>query len=273
MGYEVGRNVRTELRWANGEYGKLPELAGELARLPVDVLAAPGGDPAAHAAKAATSTIPIVFMVGSDPAKSGLVVSLNRPGYNATGLNIFTLELGSKRLQLLRDLLGRTELIGILVNSNNPNASTDANNLQDAARTLGQKVAIIQASTAEEIDKAFATFAAELKVTAVLVNSDPFYLSQRDQLAALAIRYSLPAIYSLREHVAAGGLMSYGTDLIDAYRQLGAMAGRVLRGSKPNDIPVEQPTKYNLVINVKAAKALGITVPQTLLATADEVIE
>jgi putative ABC transport system substrate-binding protein len=205
MGFAEGRNVRTELRWANGEYEKLPELALDLARRPVDVLAAPGGDVAAVAATAATATIPIVFMVGRDPVKAGFVARLNRPGGNATGVNILTSELAAKRLELLRELVPRSKAadIGVLVNPTNPNATTDTQDLQQAAAILRQGLAFVQASTPDAIAAAFATFA-EKKVPAVLVNTDPFYLNRREQLAALAARHGLPAIYSLREHILAG---------------------------------------------------------------------
>jgi putative tryptophan/tyrosine transport system substrate-binding protein len=272
LGYIAGRNVRTEVRWANGQYAKLPELAAELAGLHVDVLASPGGDVATVAAMAATKTIPIVFMVGRNPVKAGFVARLNRPGGNATGVNILTSELAAKRLQLLRELVPDLELIGVLINPNNPNAATDPQDLQEAAATLGLKLSFLQASTPDEITQAFASFAAQ-KLKAVLVNTDPYYLGRRDQLAELAARCSLPAIYSLREHVTAGGLISYGANLIEAYRLLGGFAGRVLRGSKPADMPVEQPTSYELTINLKMARALGLEVPPTLLARADEVIE
>jgi putative ABC transport system substrate-binding protein len=272
QGYVVGRNVRIELRWANGEYDRLPELAAELARLRVDVLASPGGDVATVASMAATKTIPIVFMVGRNPAKAGFVAHLNRPGGNATGLNILTSELAAKRLELLRDLVPNLGLIGVLVNPDNPNATTDPQDLQDAAATLGLKLSFRQASTPDEITEAFASFAAQ-KLTAVLVNTDPYYLGRRDQLAELAARHSLPAIYSLREHVTAGGLISYGANLIEAYRLLGVFAGRILHGAKPAEMPVEQPTKYELAINLKAAKALGLEIPPVLQARADEVID
>ena len=272
QGYFVGRNVRTELRWANGHYEKLPELAAELARLRVDVLASPGGDVATVASMAATKTIPIVFMVGRNPAKAGFVASLNRPGGNATGLNILTSELAAKRLQLLRDLIPNLELIGVLFNPDNPNAATDPQDLEEAAATLGLKLSFLQARAPGEIDEAFASFAAQ-KLKAVLVNTDPYYLGRRDHLAELAARYSLPAIYSLREHVRAGGLISYGADLIEAYRLLAGFAGRVLRGGKPAEMPVEQPTKYELTINLKAARALRLDIPPTMLGRADEVIE
>jgi putative ABC transport system substrate-binding protein len=272
QGYIVGRNVRTELRWASGQYEKLPELAADLARLRLDVLASPGGDVATVASMAATKTIPIVFMVGRDPVKAGFVASLNRPGGNATGLNILTSVLAAKRLELLRDLVPNVGLIGVLVNPDNPNAATDPQDLRDAAATLGLQLSFLQASTPDEIAGAFSRFAAQ-RLKAVLVNTDPYYLGRRDQLAELAARFKLPAIYSLREHVMAGGLISYGANLIEAYRLLGAFAARILRGSRPAEMPVEQPTKYELMINLKTAQALGLEIPPTLLARADEVIE
>jgi putative ABC transport system substrate-binding protein len=272
QGYVVGRNVRTEVRWANGQYDRLPELANELARLPVDVLASPGGDVATVASMAATKTIPIVFMVGRNPVKAGFVDRLNRPGGNATGLNILTSELAAKRLQLLRDLVSDLGSIGVLINPDNPNAASDPQDLRDAAETVNMKLSFLEARTPDEITQAFASFAAQ-KLKAVLVNTDPYYLGRRDHLAELAARHSLPAIYSLREHVTAGGLISYGANLIEAYRLLGGFVGRILRGSKPAEMPVEQPTKYVLTINLKTARALGLDVPPTLLARADEVIE
>ena len=271
-GYIVGRNIRIETRWADGQYERLPELAAQLAGLQVDVLASPGGDVATVAAMAATKTIPIAFMVGRNPVKAGFVAHLNRPGGNATGLNILTSELAAKRLQLLRDLVPDVALIGVLVNPNNPNAATDPQDLKEAAATLGLKLSFLEARTSDEVTEAFAKFAAQ-KLKAILVNTDPYYLGRRDQLAELAARHSLPAIYSLREHVSAGGLISYGANLIEAYRLLGGFAGRILRGGTPADMPVEQPTKYVLTINLKAAQALGLTMPPTLLARADEVIE
>jgi putative tryptophan/tyrosine transport system substrate-binding protein len=272
QGYVVGRNVRTEVRWADGHYERLPELATELARLQVDVLASPGGDVATVASMAATKTIPIVFMVGRNPVKAGFVARLNRPGGNATGLNILTSELAAKRLQLLCDLVPDLRLIGVLVNPDNPNAASDPQDLRDAAATLGLKLSFLEARTPGEITQAFAGFAAQ-KLKAVLVNTDPYYLGRRDHLAELAAHHFLPAIYSLREHVMAGGLISYGANLIEAYRLLGGFAGRILRGGKPAEMPVEQPTKYVLTINLKAARALRLDVPPTLLARADEVIE
>jgi putative ABC transport system substrate-binding protein len=260
------------VRWANGQYERLPELANELARLPVDVLASPGGDVATVASMAATKTIPIVFMVGRNPVKAGFVDRLNRPGGNATGLNILTSELAAKRLQLLRDLVSELGSIGVLINPDNPNAASDPQDLRDAAETVNMKLSFLEARTPDEITQAFAGFAAQ-NLKAVLVNTDPYYLGYRDHLAELAARHSLPAIYSLREHVTAGGLISYGANLIEAYRLLGGFAGRILRGSKPAEMPVEQPTKFVLTINLKTARALGLDVPPTLLARADEVIE
>jgi putative tryptophan/tyrosine transport system substrate-binding protein len=213
-----------------------------------------------------------VFMVGRDPVKAGFVASLNRPGGNATGLNILTSVLAAKRLELLRDLVPNVGLIGVLVNPDNPNAATDPQDLRDAAATLGLQLSFLQASTPDEIAGAFSRFAAQ-RLKAVLVNTDPYYLGRRDQLAELAARFKLPAIYSLREHVMAGGLISYGANLIEAYRLLGAFAARILRGSRPAEMPVEQPTKYELMINLKTAQALGLEIPPTLLARADEVIE
>jgi ABC-type uncharacterized transport system substrate-binding protein len=265
LGYIVGRNVRTEIRWAEGQYARLPELAAELADLQVNVLASPGGDVATVAAMAATKTIPIVFMVGRNPVKAGFVARLNRPGGNPTGLNILTSELAAKRLQLLRELVPDLGLIGVLINPNNPNATTDPQDLQDAAEKLGLRLSFLEARTPDEINEAFTSFAVQ-KLKAVLVNTDPYYLGRRDQLAETAARNSLPAIYSLREHVKAGGLISYGANLIEAYRLLGRFAGRVLRGGKPAEMPVEQPTSYELTINLQTARALGLEVPPTLLA-------
>jgi putative ABC transport system substrate-binding protein len=271
-GYVDGRTVRIELRWANGQYDKLPELAAELVRIPVDVLAAPGGDIAGMAAKVATSSIPIVFMVGRDPTKSGLVESLSRPGGNATGVNILTLELAAKRMELLRDLLPARGPIGVLVNPDNANAETDADDVREAAHKIAQATSLVAARNPDEIDDAFAKFVQQ-KVMAVLVVSDPYYLSRREQFAALELRYALPAIFSLREHAVAGGLLSYGPNLIEAYRQVGDIVGRILKGTRPSDIPVEQPTKFELVVNQITAKALALKIPESFLLRADEVIE
>jgi ABC-type uncharacterized transport system substrate-binding protein len=237
------------------------------------LLAVPAGDTAAAVAKRVTSTIPVVFIIGGDPVKNGLVASLNRPGGNLTGVTIFTLVLAEKRLELLRDLVPKGRLFGVLVNPSNVNAESDMRILSEAGRRLGLDVAVLQARTEDEIDRAFAAFAEQHKVAAVLVNGDPYFVNRRDQLAALAARYSLPAIYALREHAVAGGLISYGTDLTQAYHQVGVLAGRILKGEKPGDIPVEQPTKFQMVVNLKAAKALGLDVPASILVRADEVIE
>jgi putative ABC transport system substrate-binding protein len=211
-------------------------------------------------------------MVGADPVKSGLVTSLNRPGGNATGINIFTSVLAVKRLELLRELIPKGGLIGVLVNPDNSNAENDIVDLQAAGRTLNQPLQFEKARTAEEIDTALSRFAAG-RTMALLVNTDPFYLGRRAQLAALSLQYTLPAIFSLREHAVAGGLISYGSNLIEGYRQIGEFVGRVLKGSKVAEMPVEQPTKFELVINLKTAKALGLTIPPTMLARSDEVIE
>ena len=272
-GFVEGRHFLVEERFGNGQFDRLPEIAAELVRLPVALLAVPAGDTAAAVAKRASSTIPVVFLIGGDPVKIGLVASLNRPGGNLTGVTVFTLVLVEKRLELLRDLVPKGRLFGVLVNPSNVNAESDMRILSETARRLGLDVAILQARTEDEIDRAFAAFAEQHKVAAVLVSSDPYYVNRRNQLAALAARYSLPAIYSLREHAVAGGLISYGADLTQAYHQVGVLAGRILKGEKPGDIPVEQPTRFQMVLNLKAAKALGLDVPVSILVSADEVIE
>jgi putative tryptophan/tyrosine transport system substrate-binding protein len=271
-GYVEGRNVAIDFRWAEGRYEQLPALAADLVGRRVAVIVAQGGDPPPLAAKSATSAIPIVFTISSDPVKLGVVDSLNRPGGNATGFWAYTSLLGTKRLELMRQLLPAATLIAVMVNPDNPNAHFDTTELQDAARTLGQAVSFIRASTETEIDAVFARLS-DQRVFALLVNTDPFFLARRDQFVSLAARYAIPASYFVREFVAAGGLMSYGTSLADAYRQVGIYAGRILNGEKPADLPVVQPTKFDLVINTKTAKALGLTIPDKLLALADEVIE
>jgi putative ABC transport system substrate-binding protein len=271
-GFAEGRHFLVEERFGHGQFERLPELAAELVRIRISLLAVPAGDTAARVAKQATSTIPVVFIIGGDPVQSGLIASLNRPGGNLTGVTIFTLVLAEKRLELLRDLVPNGRLFGVLINPANINAQNDTRILTEAARKLGLDIALQQASTPDDIDRAFAAFA-EQKVAAVLVHSDPYFVNRRDQLAALAARYSLPASYGLREHTVAGGLISYGTDLTQAYHQVGVLAGRILKGEKPGDIPVEQPTKIQLVVNLKTAKALGIDVPASIQVRADEVIE
>jgi putative tryptophan/tyrosine transport system substrate-binding protein len=271
-GYVEGRNVAIDFRWAEGRYNQLPALAADLVSGHVAVIVAQGGDPPPLAAKSATSTIPIVFTISSDPVQLGLVDSLNRPGGNATGFWAFTSLLGTKRLELMQQLLPAKTLIGVLVNPNNPNAHIDTTQLHDAARTLGQSIILVRASTEAEIDAVFVALS-DQRVSALLVNTDPFFLARRDQFVSLAARNGLPAIYAQREFVAVGGLISYGASLADGYHQVGVYAGRVLKGEKPADLPVVQPTKFEFVINLRTAKALGLDVPPTLLARADEVIE
>jgi len=261
-----------EERFANGQFERVPEIAAELIRVPVSVLAVPAGDTAARAAKQATSTIPIVFIIGGDPLAGGLVANLNRPGGNVTGITIFTLVLAEKRLELLRDFVPKGRLFGVLVNPANVNAQNDTQILSQAGRKLGLELALQYARTEDEIDRAFAALA-ERQVAAVLVHSDPYYVNRRDQLAGLAARYVLPAIYGLREHAVAGGLVSYGTDLTEAYHEVGTIVARILKGEAPGDIPVQQPTKFQMVVNIRTAKTLGIDVPESILIRADEVIE
>jgi putative tryptophan/tyrosine transport system substrate-binding protein len=269
-GYIDSQNVAIEYRWAEGQYERLPALAADLVQRQVAVIVA--NTPAAMVASAVTTTIPIVFSSAIDPVKAGLVASLNRPGGNITGVANFDDVLGAKRLELLRELVPKAEMIGLLINPNNPNAETIARRLQEAARTLGQQIRILNASTEGEVDAAFATLG-ELRIRAILVASDPFFVSRRDQFVALAARQALPAIYQFREFPVGGGLMSYGASLADAYRQLGVYTGKILKGAKPAELPFQQVVKVELVINLKTAKTLGLNVPLSLLARADEVIE
>ncbi len=269
-GYIEGQNMVIEYRWAEGQYERLPALAADFVRRQVAVIVA--NTPAAIVASAMTTTIPIVFSSAIDPVKAGLVESLNRPGGNITGVANFDDQLSEKRLELLRELIPKVAMIGFLINSNNPNAGMIARRLQDAGRMLGQQIRILNASTEGEIDAAFATMG-ELRAGALIVGSDPFLVSRHDQLVALAARYALPAVYQFREFPAAGGLMSYGASLADAYRQLGTYTGKILNGAKPADLPFQQVVKVELVINLKTAKALGVTIPLSLLGRADEVIE
>jgi len=271
-GYVEGENVAIEYRWAEGRYDRLPALAAELVGRHVALIVAQGGDPSVLAAKSVTSTIPIVFTSSSDPVKLGLVASLNRPGGNATGFWLYTSLLGTKRFEMVRQLFPASTLIAILVNPNNPNAQIDMPDLQDAARTVGQSISFVTARTETEIEATFAALG-DKRVSALLVNTDPYFLERRDQFVALATRYSVPTIYPWREAVTAGGLMSYGASLADGYRQVGIYASRILKGEKPADLPVVQPTKFELAINLKTAKALGLQIPDRLLALADEVIE
>jgi putative ABC transport system substrate-binding protein len=272
VGYVADQNVAIEYRWADGQYDRLPALASELVARRVSVIAAAGGNVSALAAKTATSTIPIVFIVGDDPVKLGLVASLNRPGGNATGMSVFTTELGAKRLELLLELLPKASVIALLINPNYQGAGAEAMAVQAAARDIGRQLLVLNASSERDIETAFTTLAPQ-HVDALLIDADALFVSRRDHLVALAARHSMPAIYDLREFAAAGGLISYGTSLPDAYRRLGTYTGRILKNERPTDLPVMQPTKFELVINLKTAKALGLTVPDKLLALADEVIE
>jgi putative ABC transport system substrate-binding protein len=271
-GYIEGRNVAIYFRSAYGQTDRLVTLAGDIVGRRVAVIVTTGGGATALAAYAATTTIPIVFVNGVDPVTSGLVMSLNRPGGNATGVYIFQQVLEGKRLGLLRELVPSAASIAVLLNPTNANFQAQLRGVQDAARVLGQQVSILSASTERDIDVAFATVT-ESNAGALLVGSDPFFNNERDQVIALAARRAIPAVYEGREFATAGGLASYGTSLANAHRQAGIYASRILRGEKPADLPIVQPTKFEFVINVKTAKALGLDVPQGLSASADEIIE
>jgi putative ABC transport system substrate-binding protein len=271
VGYVDGQNAIIEYRWAEGQYDRLPALAADLIRRNVTVIAATSS-PAAQAAKAATSTVPIVFTTGDDPIKLGLVASLNRPGGNVTGVSSLLVELGSKQLGLLRELVPGTTAVAALMNPNFPGTEKQLSDLEAAARVLGLQLIVLRASTDREIDAAFATIA-QRGGGALFVGVDPFLYERRDHIVALAARHAIPAIYSFREFAVAGGLMSYGTDFADAYRQAGIYTGRVVRGEKPADLPVQRSTKFEFVINFKTAKALGLAVPNSMQLLADEVIE
>jgi putative tryptophan/tyrosine transport system substrate-binding protein len=271
-GYVEGQSVTIDYRWASGQPDRLPAMAMELVDRPVVVLAATGGENSAMAAKAATSTIPIVFAVGSDPIKLGLVASYNRPGGNVTGINILTTTLEAKRLGLLHELVPQAATVGVLLNPNWPPSANQLRDVQDAARVVGLQINVLRASTDQEIDAAFETVAQQ-RIAALAVTGNPFYDTRREKLVALAARHAVPVIYQFREFTAAGGLMSYGIDLPDAYRQVGVYVGRVLKGAKPADLPVLQPTKFEFVINLKTAKALGVKFSDNLMSLADEVIE
>ena len=271
-GYVEDRNVAIEYRWAEGQYDRLPVLAADLVRRQVAVIVATGGSSSGLAAKAATSTIPIVFTSG-DPVRGGLVASLSRPGGNATGVVVTVgTAMEGKRLGLLREMVPTATLIAVLLNPGTLIFETQLNDVQEAARAVGQHIHILLANSEREIDAAFAKMV-EVRAGALLVAADPIIFGQRDRLVALAARHAVPAIYELREYAVVGGLMSYGTNLADAYHLVGIYTGRVLKGEKPADLPVVQSTKFEFVINLKTAKALGLTVPPTLLARADEVIE
>jgi putative tryptophan/tyrosine transport system substrate-binding protein len=269
-GYVDGQNVAIEYRWAEGRYDRLPELAADLVRHRVSVIATPGTTAAAIAAKAATATIPIVFGVGGDPVQLGLVASLNRPGSNATGVNFFSTDLVAKRMELLRELAPGAKRVALLINPTDRSNESTLRDVETAA--IGQQVLAFEAATGREIDAAFASLVRE-KVDALFVAGGAFFAARRVQLAVLAARYAVPATYSQRLFVEAGGLMSYGTPLADTFRQVGSYTARILKGAKPADLPVMQPTKFELVINLNSARALRFEVPPTLLARADEVIE
>ncbi len=270
IGYVEGQNVAIEYRWAKGQYNRFPALVDDLVGRKVDVILA--GGIAAFAAKSATSTIPIVFPALSDPVASGLVASLARPGGNLTGFSPFQFELMPKRLELLTELVPQARVIALLMNPNDPRAEGLIRDMQEVARTKGVQLQILKAATESEIDSAFPTLV-RLHAGALLVFPDPFFGTRREQLSALTSRHAVPAIYGWREFTAAGGLISYGASIAALYRQAGIYAGRILKGEKPADLPVQQPTKFELVINLKTAKALGLTVPQSMLMRADEVIE
>ena len=271
-GFIAGQNAAIEYRWAEGRYDRLPALAAELVKRGVDVIVTQGGIPPTRAAKSATSTIPIVFAVGTDPVEDGLVASLARPGGNLTGVTFMRTELNPKRLELLSELVPQAKVIALLVNQNNPNTERNITDVRSAAQAKGMQLPILKAATESEIDAALATLA-QLRADALVIATDPFLNSRREQLAALASRNAVPAIYENREYVAAGGLISYGTSLAAANRQAGIYVGKILKGAKPADLPVERPTRFELVVNLKTAAALGLTVLPSILARADEVIE
>ena len=271
MGFAEGRNVAIEFRWSNGQYDQLAAFAADLVRRNVALITATG-TPAVLAAKAATTTVPIVFTTGGDPVRLGLVPSMNRPGGNVTGVAFLVSELISKQFDLLHKVVPEATAIGLLVNPNNPQTETQLRDVPPAIRALGLQLIVLKASTEHEIDAAFADLVRQ-RGAALVLGADGFFITRRDQLVALAARYRVPAIYNLREYAAAGGLMSYGTSIEDAYRQTGIYAGRILKGEKLADLPVMQSTKFEFVINLKTARTLGLNIPSGLLAIADEVIE
>jgi putative ABC transport system substrate-binding protein len=271
-GYVEGQNIVIQFRWAEDQYDRLPGLAADLVRSDVAVLVAAGGPVVALAAKAATETVPIVFTAVADPVKSGLVVSLNRPGGNATGTAGLTTELDAKRLELLREMVPSADVVGVLVNPNRPGVEGQTRDLTAAAQTVGQRCVIVSAGNVRELGTAFEALARD-RVDALLITADPFFNSEREEVIGLASRHAIPAIFQWRDFAAAGGLASYGPRLTDAYHQAGLYTGRILKGEKPADLPVVQPTKFELVVNMKTAKTLGLEIPPTLLARADEVIE
>jgi putative tryptophan/tyrosine transport system substrate-binding protein len=273
LGYVEGQNVTIEYRWAEGRYDRLPALAAELVERKVDVIAVTGGgDLASRTAKNATSTIPIVFVGGGDPVAAGVVESLARPGGNLTGVSFLAVELTPKRLDLLSELVPRARLIALLVNPNSPTTERMVRDVQDAARLKGVQLTIVRAAAVREFEPAFASLA-QLHADGLVVAADPFFGSSREQLIALAARYGIPAIYAFRENPDSGGLISYGPSLTGTYRQAGVYVGRILAGTKPAELPMQQPTNFELIVNLKTAKALGLTIPQSILIRADEVID
>jgi putative ABC transport system substrate-binding protein len=271
-GYVEGRNLAIEYRWAEGQYNRLPALAADLVQHHVVAIAAVSGTPAGLAAKAATATIPIVFANGGDPVAHGLVSSLNRPSENVTGVTFFTAQLGTKRLELLRELVPKAGTIAVLVNQNNPPSVLDGTRVQQAAQAVGQHTTTFAVSTHDDITRAFAAVVQQ-GIPALLVSADPFFVNERKRLVALAARHAVPTIYADRELTEAGGLISYGASRTDAYRQAGVYVGRILKGERPSDLPVVRPTTFELVVNLKTARALGLTIPQPVLLRADQIIE
>jgi len=272
-GYVEGKNVAIEYRWAEGQYDRLPVLLSDLIRRKVTVIDAVTGTPPALAAKAATTTVPIVFVTAGDPVALGLVDSLNRPGGNLTGVATLTVELAPKQLEVLHELVPTATIIALLVNPTNPtNAETLSRDLQAAARTLGLQLHVLHASTEHDFDAVFASLP-RLRAGALVIGSDPFFNSRSEQLVALASRHAMPTMYPFREYAMAGGLISYGNSFADAHREVGVYTGRILKGEKPADLPIQQSVKAELVINLKTAKALGLTIPLPLIGRADEVIE